>query len=57
MVAWRLWAARHSQEEADPPGAQPLPRVLELTASIVADAAACDLSGTFRRETSWTAPS
>ena len=31
--AWRLWAARHSQEEADPLGAQPLPRVLELAAS------------------------
>ena len=31
--AWRLWAARHSQEEAGPLGAQPLPRVLELTAS------------------------
>ena len=31
--AWRLWAARHSQEEAGPLGAQPLPRVLELAAS------------------------
>ena len=38
--AWRLWAARHSQEEADPLGAQPLPRVLELAASKVADFAA-----------------
>ena len=28
--AWRLWAARHSQEEAAPLGAPPLPRVLEL---------------------------
>ena len=35
--AWRLWAARHSQEEANPLGAQPLPRVLELAASKAAD--------------------
>ena len=28
--AWRLWAARHSQEEAGPLGAQPLPWMLEL---------------------------
>ena len=35
--AWRLWAARHSQEEASPPGAQPLPRVLELAACKAAD--------------------
>ena len=35
--AWRLWAARHSQEEAQPLGAQPLPRVLEPTASQAAD--------------------
>ena len=28
--AWRLWAARHSQGEAGPPGAPPLPRLLEL---------------------------
>eukprot|EP00964_Phaeocystis_antarctica_P044584 scaffold25623_cov66-Phaeocystis_antarctica.AAC.2 len=28
--AWRLWAARHSQEEAAPMGAPPLPRVLVL---------------------------
>ena len=30
---WRLWAARHSQEEAGPLGAQPLPQVLEPAAS------------------------
>eukprot|EP00964_Phaeocystis_antarctica_P139696 scaffold104499_cov30-Phaeocystis_antarctica.AAC.1 len=35
--AWRLRAARHSQGEAGPPGAQPLPRVLERAASKVAD--------------------
>ena len=28
--AWRLWAARRSQEVAGPLGAQPLPRVLKL---------------------------
>ena len=31
--AWRLWAARHSQGEANTLSAQPLPRVLELAAS------------------------
>ena len=31
--AWRLCAARHSQEEAGPRGAQPLPRLLEPIAS------------------------
>ena len=31
--ASRLWAAQHSQGEAGPLGAQPLPRVLELAAS------------------------
>ena len=31
--AWRLWAARHSQEEAGPLGAQPLPRLPEPAAS------------------------
>ena len=31
--AWRLWAARHSQEEAGPLGAPPLPWVLELAAA------------------------
>ena len=31
--AWRLWVARHSQGEAQPLGAHPLPRVLELAAS------------------------
>ena len=43
---WRFWAARHSQEEAIPLGAPPLPRVLELAASTVADLAAFDHSGT-----------
>ena len=38
--AWRLWAARYSQEEAGPLGAQPLPRVLELAALKAADSAA-----------------
>ena len=31
--AWRLWAARHFQEEAVPLDAQPVPRLLELAAS------------------------
>ena len=31
--AWQLWAARHSDEEAGPLGAQPLPRLLERAAS------------------------
>jgi hypothetical protein len=31
--AGRLWAARRFQEEAGPPAAQPLPRVLELAAA------------------------
>ena len=31
--AWRLSAARHSQEEAEPLGSKPLPRKLELAAS------------------------
>ena len=35
--AWRLWAARHSQGEASPPGAQPLLLKLELAASNAAD--------------------
>ena len=35
--AWRLWAAQHSQEEAEPLGAQPLPRALEPAASEAAD--------------------
>ena len=43
--AWRLWAARHSQEEAGPLGTQPLPRVLELAASKAADFTAFDPSG------------
>ena len=35
--AWRLWPARHSQEEVGPLGVQPLPRVLELAASKAAN--------------------
>ena len=50
--AWWLWAARHSQEEAGPPGARPLPRVLELAASKAADFTAFDHpGGTVRRAT------
>ena len=43
--AWRLWTARHSQGEADPLGAQPLPRVLEPAASKAADSPAFDHPG------------
>ena len=43
--AWRLQAARHSQTEADPLGAQPLPRVLELAASKAAHFPAFDHAG------------
>ena len=43
--AWRLWAAQHSQEEASLLGAQPLPRVLEPSASEDADSATFDHSG------------
>ena len=43
--AWRLWAPRHSQEEAGPLGAQPVPRMLELAASKAADFTAFDPSG------------
>ena len=43
--AWRLWAARPSQEVAGPPGAQPLPRVLKLATSKPADVTAFDHSG------------
>ena len=46
--AWWLWAARHSQEEAGPLGAPPLPRVLELAASNAADSAAFHHPGSFR---------
>ena len=49
--AWRLWAARHSDEEADPLGARPRPRVLERAACNVADSTACGhpkLMSTFR---------
>ena len=35
--AWRLWAARHSQGEAGPLSALPLPRVRELVVSKAAD--------------------
>ena len=47
--AWRLWVARHSQEEPRPLGAQPLPRVLERAASKATGFTAFDHSGT------WTA--
>ena len=40
--AWRLWAARHSREEAGPLRAQPAPRVLEPAASKAADFTASD---------------
>ena len=42
---WRLWAARHSQEEAGPLGAQPLPLLLEQAASKAADVTAFDHVG------------
>ena len=45
---WQLWAAQHSQEEARPLGAQPLPRVLELAASKTAHFTAVDPSGASR---------
>ena len=43
--AWRLWAARRSQEEAGPLGAQPLPWMLEPAASKAADFPAFDHAG------------
>ena len=43
--AWRLRAARHSQAEAGPLGAQPLPPVLGLAASKAADFVASDHPG------------
>ena len=43
--AWRLWAARHSQEEAGPLGARPLPSVLEPAASEAAQLTAFDHVG------------
>ena len=43
--AWRLCAARHSQEEAGPLGAQPPPRLLEPAASKAVDSTAFDHSG------------
>ena len=43
--AWRLWAARRSQAEAGPLGAQPLPRLLELAASKAADVPTSDHPG------------
>ena len=44
--AWRLWAARRSQEEADPLSAQPLPLVSEVAADSTADSTAFDHPGT-----------
>ena len=52
--AWRLWAARHSQEEADPLGAQPPPRVLAPAASKAADSTAFDHAGRLSMLTSLT---
>ena len=43
--AWRLWAARYSQGEAQPLGAQPPPRGLKRAASKVANLTAVDPSG------------
>ena len=40
--ASQLWAARHSQSEAPPLGAKPLPRVLKRAASKVANFTAFD---------------
>ena len=45
---WRLWAARHSQSEAQPLGTQPPPRGLKRTASKVADSTAFDRAGAGR---------
>ena len=47
--AWRLWTARRSQDEAQPPGAQPLPLVLELAASEAAHFTAFHHAGLFSR--------
>ena len=48
-LARRLWAARHSQEEAGPRGTQPLPRVLARAASKpAADVTAVDHAGLLR---------
>ena len=43
--AWRLWAARYSESEAQPLGAQPPPRGLELAASKVGHFTAFDHPG------------
>ena len=43
--SWRLYGALYSQEEADPLGAQHLPRVLELAASKAAYFPAFDRAG------------
>ena len=48
--ARRLWLAWHSQGEAQPLGAQPMPRVLERAASKVAESTAFDPSGGQRDE-------
>ena len=44
--AWRLWLSRHSEGEAGPLGAPPLPQALELAASKVTDSTASDVTGT-----------
>ena len=44
--AWRLWLSRHSEGEAGPLGAPPVPQALELAASKVTDSTASDVTGT-----------
>ena len=48
--AWRLWAARRFEEEAEPSGAPPLPRVLELAASEAADSTGVDSTALILQE-------
>ena len=43
--AWRLWTARHTDAQAGPLGAQPLPWVLEPAASKAADFTAFEHAG------------
>ena len=51
--AWWLWAARHSQSEAQPLGAPPPPRGLKRAASEVADATAFDHVTTHTQVSVW----
>ena len=48
---WRLWEARHSQSRGQATGSQPLPQVLELAASKVADSTAFDHVGGVKEKT------